>query len=80
MDVEGYLWVGEAQTARTLDAPRKWEIFAPEGEWMGPIHTPSRFKVLEIGTDYMLGVFRDDLDIEHVQVFPLTRDSQGGSS
>jgi hypothetical protein len=57
----------------TLDEPRKWEVFDPAGAWLGTLSTPARFSVLEIGRDYVLGVRRDDLDVEHVQVLRLRR-------
>jgi hypothetical protein len=34
---------------------------------------PARFTPLEIGRDYVLGVRRDDVDAEHVQVLKLNR-------
>lgn len=34
---------------------------------------PDRFTVFEIGRDYLLGVRRDDLDVEHVQLLRLDR-------
>ena len=76
VDAAGYLWAGELLTLHRWGEPRRWEVFSPDGEWMGPIHTPSDFEVLEIGVDYVLGVFRDELDIEHVQFIPLKRTAE----
>jgi hypothetical protein len=77
VDAAGYLWAGEFQPRYRWGEPRRWEVFAPNGEWMGPIQTPSGFEVFEIGIDYILGVFSDDLDIEHVQLIPLSRSAEG---
>jgi hypothetical protein len=50
-----------------------WEIFSPEGEWLGAMRTPAGFDVLQIGADYIVGVRRDDVDMEHVEVRYLNR-------
>ena len=34
---------------------------------------PARFTVLDIGRDYVLGLRTDDLDVEHVEVYRITR-------
>lgn len=75
VDPDGYLWAGTQQNwaaRRALEA-RAWHVFSPEGEWLGSLHTPPRFTVLEIGRDDVLGIYYDALDVEHVQLLPLTR-------
>ena len=76
IDTEGYLWAGEPIPLQRENAPRSWEVFSPAGEWLGSILTPARFELFEIGPDYLLGVFRDELDLEHVQLFQLARGGQ----
>jgi hypothetical protein len=73
VDSEECVWAGAYQSTVTLDEPRKWEVFDPAGVWLGALSTPARFTVFEIGPDYVLGVRRDDLDVEHVQLLRLTR-------
>jgi hypothetical protein len=51
----------------------KTQIFAPDGEWLGTIALPDRLTVLEIGSDYVLGVWRDEFDVERVQLLTLER-------
>ena len=34
---------------------------------------PENFTVLDIGKDWMLGLSRDDMEVEHVSVYRLTR-------
>jgi len=53
--------------------PRKWEVFNPEGAWHGTVELPARFQVFEIGFDYVLGLLRDETDIEHPQLLRLNR-------
>jgi hypothetical protein len=48
-----------------------WLVLDPEGKPLAEVHTPSRFFVLEIGNDYLLGVHRDSLDVETVALYSL---------
>jgi hypothetical protein len=34
---------------------------------------PPRFRLLQVGRDVVIGVWRDDLDVERVQVYDLIR-------
>ena len=40
---------------------------------LGFVETPPRLRVLEIGEDYILGVVRDELGVESVQLWALER-------
>ena len=69
-DPTGALWVGE-YAAR--GEPARWDVFDAEGRWMGPVPMPAGFRLLEIGADEVVGVVRDDLDVEHLEVRALIR-------
>jgi hypothetical protein len=74
LDPDGNVWVAEYWSKRTQeDEPVTWHVFDKSGEWIGTPTTPSRFTVLEIGGDYVLGVRRDSLDVETVEVLPISR-------
>jgi len=73
VDALGYLWASRYRAVGSFDGGEVWEVFSPEGAWMGSVGTPPRFEVFDIGSDYLTGVFRDDLDIEHPQVLSLSR-------
>jgi len=73
VDSEGYLWAQEYRSRGAPEGPITWRVFSPEGQWLGSVQTPTRFSVFDIGSDYVLGVFRDDLDVEHVQLLDLDR-------
>ncbi|MGD2068340.1 MAG: hypothetical protein PVI57_06600 [Gemmatimonadota bacterium] len=78
IDAEGFVWAGAHRSRAELNEPRHWEVFAPDGTWMGALHTPPRFELLEVGTDRLLGVRADELDVEHVQVLGLERGTARG--
>jgi hypothetical protein len=69
-DTTGALWVAE-YAAR--GEPTRWDVFDPQGRWRGPVAMPAGFRLLEIGTDEVVGVVRDDLDVERVEVRALLR-------
>jgi hypothetical protein len=73
VDSEGHLWAGGLRTRTNYDDPWAFEIFGPEGEWLGSLEVPARFDLFEVGPDYLLGSRRDALDVEHVQLLPLLR-------
>ena len=76
VDTEGYVWAEEGlggMTRMTNGKPWKWNVFSPEGEWLGAVSLPNRFVVFEIGPDHVLGKRTDDLDVTHVELLDLTR-------
>jgi len=76
VDATGAVWLAEHLGRAVFEVstePNAWEVFDSEGRWLGQVHTPGRFQVLEIGPDYVLGVRKDQLDVEHVQFLPLRR-------
>ena len=74
IDASGHLWALQSRGRSEAGQPSDFVIFGHEGEWLGSVRLPSRFRVMEIGRDYVLGVMPDDLDVEAVQVLRLHRD------
>lgn len=73
VDTEGFVWLaGHHAESRTGEAT-DWEVFTDYGRWLGTVRMPPRFTAYEIGVDYVLGRWQDDLDIEHVQLLTLKR-------
>lgn len=71
VDTEGYFWLEEFR--RPGDEIPQWTVFTPEGRMLGTLAVPSGLRVFEVGADYILGVWRDDLDVEHVRLHGLRR-------
>ena len=76
LDAEGNLWVQEHPAAGSDTAP--WAVFDREGRWLGHVQLPRDLRVMEIGADYLVGVARDELDVEQVQVFLLEKGNGQG--
>lgn len=70
-DRAGYLWVRE-YWAPDAEGP-VWAVFDPDGQLQGLVETPSGLRLFEIGDDYLLGWAYDELQVEHVQIWPLSR-------
>ena len=66
-----HVWVRQYQLP--WDTTPVYEVFDPTGRWLGQVNTPVRFDVYQIGTDFLLGLQRDELGVERVVIFPLDR-------
>ncbi len=71
LDDDGNVWVaeyflpGETRNART--------VFGSDGIWLGSLELPPRFTPHHIGRDFVLGVWRDELDVESVRLYELVK-------
>jgi hypothetical protein len=70
-DPEGCLWVEESRLPGE-DVP-VWTVFGADGTRLGRLSMPLGVELLEIGEDYILGLWRDDLGVEYVKMYALTR-------
>lgn len=71
VDADGNLWVAEYVVPG--QTPRRWAVFRPDGSFIGAVTVPERFSVFDIGTDWILGVWRDVMDVEHVRLYPIDK-------
>lgn len=75
-DKRGYLWVERYRLPG--DEVPVFDILDPEGRLVGQVTLPPLDEILEIGDDHVLGLFRDELDVEYVRLFRLQRPKAGG--
>jgi hypothetical protein len=68
---DGSLWVAEAGADEA--GPQRWEVIAPDGRLLGALTTPARFRPLDVGADYVAGLWHDDLDVTYLRVYRLGR-------
>jgi len=69
----GAIWLRPFLAPNEGDGPETWQVLGPDGAWLGGAEIPADFSVMEIGMDFVLGVYRDELDVEHPQVLRLNR-------
>ena len=66
VDDLGNVWVREFQ--RDPDAAGRWIVFDSGGDRIAIAQTPPRLWPFQIEEDFVLSVWRDALDVEHVQL------------
>lgn len=77
-DAEGNLWIQDYPRPGDEAEPSSWRVFGPDGRPLGSIEMPGRFSPLEIGSDYVLGRWRDRQDVEYVQMYCLAKPDAAG--
>jgi len=69
-DADDNLWV---QEYRINDEPERWTVFDPSGRLLGLVDMPAPGRVTEIGSDYVLGIWTDEMDVEQVRLYELVK-------
>lgn len=59
----GFPWSAEAE----------WIVFGSDGIAVGRLTAPRGFQLFDIGEDYILGLEKDELDVEHVRMYDLIK-------
>lgn len=76
LDQEGNLWAERGPTPGRSPGSIDFLVFDPQGVLLGVVALPP-IQVLEIGHDYVIGVHRDQLEVEYVHVHELRKHSNG---
>lgn len=71
LDSEGYLWVEDYNIPG--DTLRTWTVFDEDGNPRTRLSLPRDNRVMDMGMDFVLAVFQDELGVEYVRSYPLTR-------
>ena len=71
LEPSGALWVEDTGSAT---GEVRWQLFRARGRWLGPIDVPDRFTPTQVMEGRVVGIWRDALDVEHVQIRTLGRD------
>jgi hypothetical protein len=71
LDAEENLWV--QHFPRPGEELNTWSVFDPTGVWLGELAVPASLWVTQIDTDYVLGIFRDELGDQSVRQYALRR-------
>ena len=73
-DPSGAVWLRPFRGRSEQEGPETWQVLANDGRWLGGVEFPEDFEVMGIDTDVVLGVWRDELGVEHPRVHRLERD------
>ncbi|MEZ4425865.1 MAG: hypothetical protein R3E98_20890 [Gemmatimonadota bacterium] len=72
VDPGGRIWLQDYLRDDLPDADAAWLILGPDGaEVVGRVRHPRRFTPLALGPDWVLGVTRDELDVEYLDLYAL---------
>lgn len=66
LDAQGNLWVRGYELSRVI-VP-EWDVFDSTGSWLTTLGMPERFRPMQIGPDWILGVQRDEDGVESVSL------------
>ena len=71
----GAVWLELFQSgASEEDQPQEWLVLDADGTWLGNVGNPRPLcHVTDITMDAVLGIWRDELDVQHPQVLRLNR-------
>lgn len=73
------MWVRQYRYESAFDPKpleNAWWIFDPTGIWLGTVHTPERFTLMDVTRNHIVGVFRDEADVEHVRLYRLNKNER----
>jgi hypothetical protein len=55
------------------DSVPTWDVFDARGRWLGEVILPARLQVYQMGRDFVLGLSRDEMGVERIQLHQLKR-------
>ncbi len=71
---EGWIWA--ASRRPPSDSAIDWSVHDLRGREVAHVRTPARFQPHEIGQDYVLGRFQDEMDINFVRLYALEKPAE----
>lgn len=75
LDPTNHLWVRQYEPPGEGAAP--WWIFDPDGRLLFELPAPDGVRVVDIGRDYVLGIYEDEFEVEHLLMYDLERGTRG---
>ena len=70
-DAEGLLWIQDHPRPGAVEVT--WRVFEANGVYVASVITPNSLRVFEIGGDYVLGLWRDEDEVEYVRLYGLVK-------
>ena len=72
LDLVGNLWVELGPSVEAASHSVDYLVFDPAGVQLGVVALPP-IQLLEIGDDYVMGVYNDEFEIEYLQVYQIRK-------
>lgn len=71
VDDAGNLWV--RHYGPPWDPSPNWDVYTAAGRALARVRMPARFEPMHIGRDFVLGVGKDQFDVERIEVYALRK-------
>ena len=76
VDASGYMWLQEyipqsGSSRWWAGSGRWWIVLSPTGKLLGRVEMPVALDIFDIGPDYVLGLWRDEIGEEFVRMYQL---------
>ncbi len=71
VDARDNLWVRELPPSP--DGRQRWTVFDAGGVMLGSVYLPEGLRVTQIGDDFVLGIWQDELGVESVRQYALIK-------
>jgi hypothetical protein len=79
-DAIGRVWIGHTRLDANMYGPGdvittadRFDVVAPDGAWLGTVDMPVHLEILDIDQDYVLGIEKNDLDVQAVALYRIER-------
>ncbi|NIM49279.1 MAG: hypothetical protein GTN78_19870 [Gemmatimonadales bacterium] len=79
LDREGNLWVERGPTRRGGFEATEYRVFDRTGKLLGSMQLPP-IRILEIGKDYVIGIYEDELEVQYLQIFDIVKPTTAGGT
>ncbi len=72
LGTDGFVWI---RNTRSLEdaGPNHWSVFDTAGVWISDVVTPGDLSIQEFGSDYVLGIWRDEYDLEYLRIYGIVK-------
>ena len=70
-DGEGRVWLPTYVPGGPREGLPPYSVVSPEGEWLGRVDAPPRLRILDVAGGRVLGVVKDEMDVESIVVYEL---------
>jgi hypothetical protein len=77
VDPAGATWLRTGRHFPPLAPSGEWTVFSDRRFVLGTVHFPERFEPMDFGVDYVLGVWKDEMDVEFVRIYEILGRDQG---
>ena len=74
----GRLWVGvvDPDVAWDYEHANAWDVFEPDGLYLGRIPIPPEFRPTRVTDEHIYGIWQDELDISYARRYRIIRPGQ----